>query len=248
MLFFRGTVRYEKQRAQRRRTEISVSHLFIIEGIDGSGKTTQTALLQQRLTDRGIANRRIKLPNYGYGACKPVELYLAGEFGSDPDSVNAYAASTFFAVDRYAYFRRFWESDYRAGTVILSDRYVSSNLLHQCSKLPPECHAEYAEWLEDLEYEKIGIPRPDAVFFLDVSPSVTRKMLEKRYGGDESKKDIHERDEDYLNRCYNVGLQRCSSGDFTRISCVGEDGLLRDKEEICNDILSHILRITDREK
>lgn len=219
---------------------IVLRRLFIIEGIDGSGKTTQVALLRQRLEAEGHSVLQIKLPNYGSPACAPVEQYLAGAYGSDADSVNAYAASSFFAVDRFAYYKTVWGSAYEQGSVILSDRYVSSNLIHQCVKLPVAQRKEYIDWLYDLEYDKMGIPRPDGVFYLDVPPQITDGLMTSRYEGDESKKDIHERNRDYLLRCYEMGMYCCDNLGFQKIRCLNEDGTMRSREEISQEIFSKI--------
>ena len=217
-----------------------MKRLFIIEGIDGSGKSTQVALMRQRLEQMGKNVTQIKLPNYGSPACAPVEQYLAGAFGSDADSVNAYAASSFFAVDRFAYYKTVWGKDYDDGRIILSDRYVSSNLLHQCAKLDAEQRVPYMEWLYDFEYNKMGIPRPDAVFFLDVPPKITGGLMTDRYGGDESKKDIHEKDSEYLLRCYNMGLYCCENLGFHRITCLDDEGHMLSKEAISDAIFRNM--------
>ncbi|MBO5222160.1 MAG: deoxynucleoside kinase [Clostridia bacterium] len=214
--------------------------LFIIEGIDGSGKSTQVELLRQRLEVCGKSVRRIKLPNYGSPACAPVEQYLAGAYGADADSVNAYAASAFFAVDRFAYFRTEWQQDYESDKIILSDRYVSSNLIHQCSKLPADKHADYIAWLNDFEYTKMGSPRPTAVFYLDVPPKVTSDLMTGRYEGDEGKKDIHERNGEYLRRCYDMGLYCCEHYGFIRIPCLDQNGNMLPREQICEMIFRKI--------
>lgn len=214
--------------------------LFIIEGIDGSGKTTQVSLLRQRLIEAGKDVVQIKLPNYGSPACAPVERYLAGDYGKEADSVNAYAASAFFAVDRFAYYKTGWGEAYHDGKVILSDRYVSSNLLHQCAKLPEHQRKEYMDWLHDFEYEKMGSPRPDAVFYLDVPPQITGGLMSGRYEGDESKKDIHERDTEYLRRCYEMGIYCCEHLGFHRITCLDEQGKMLPKETISDAIFRKI--------
>ncbi len=220
-----------------------MKRLFIIEGIDGSGKTTQVSLLRNRLEIAGKKVRQIKLPNYGSPACAPVEHYLAGDYGKDADSVNAYAASAFFAVDRFAYYKTDWGKDFDAGTVILSDRYVSSNLLHQCAKLPQKERAEYISWLYDFEYEKMRSPRPDAVFYLDVPPKITEDLMTGRYEGDESKKDIHESNRDYLRRCYEMGLYCCENLGFRRIPCLDEKGHMLPKEVISEAIFAQIAHL-----
>ncbi len=219
---------------------MATKRLFIIEGIDGSGKTTQVSLLRQRLLNAGKDVVQIKLPNYGSPACAPVEQYLSGAYGSDADSVNAYAASAFFAVDRFAYFKTGWGEDYEKGKVILSDRYVSSNLLHQCAKLSAEQRIGYMEWLYDFEFNKMGIPRPDAVFYLDVPPKVTGGLMTGRYEGDESKKDIHERNTEYLRRCYEMGLYCCENLGFHRITCLDDQGNMLPKEVISDAIFRKI--------
>ncbi len=219
-----------------------MKRLFIIEGIDGSGKTTQVSLLRQRLEHFGKDVVQIKLPNYGSPACAPVEQYLAGAYGADANSVNAFAASAFFAVDRFAYYKTQWGQSYDSGKIILSDRYVSSNLLHQCAKLPEEQRVPYMEWLYDFEFEKMGIPRPDAVFFLDVPPKITGGLMSSRYEGDESKKDIHERDQEYLRRCYEMGIYCCENLGFHRISCLDDHGNMLPKEEISGEIFRQIER------
>ena len=217
-----------------------MKYLFIIEGIDGSGKTTQVSLLRQRLETDGLHVRQIKLPNYGSPACVPVEQYLAGTYGATANSVNAYAASAFFAVDRFAYYKTDWGEDYEQGCVILSDRYVSSNLLHQCAKLPDEERIPYMEWLYDFEYNKMGSPKPDAVFYLDVPPMVTDGLMTGRYSGDESKKDIHERDGSFLQHCYEMGIYCCENLGFQRIRCLNEEGQMRSRQSISDEIYAKI--------
>lgn len=175
--------------------------LIVIEGLDGSGKSTQWARLAQALADRGVACRSISFPDYDDPSSTLVQMYLAGEFGSTAGEVNAYAASTFYAVDRYAAFVRHWRADYEAGKVILAARYTTSNVLHQMSKLPREQWEDYLAWLEDLEYRRMGIPRPDLVLYLDMPDEAAQSLLSHRYQGDEGKKDLHERDAEYRRRC-----------------------------------------------
>ena len=172
--------------------------LIVIEGLDGSGKSTQVELLKQRLISKNIPVRQIKLPDYDDPSSTLVKMYLNGGFGKKADDVNIYAASSFYAVDRFASYKRHWEKDYLGGTVIIADRYTTSNAVHQSVKLPESEWDGYLSWLTDYEYVKMRIPKPDAVVFLDMPVDISQKLMSKRYGGNESKKDIHEADVDYL--------------------------------------------------
>lgn len=175
--------------------------LIVIEGLDGSGKSTQWARLAQALEERGVACRSISFPDYEDPSSTLVQMYLSGEFGSAAGDVNAYAASTFYAVDRYAAYVRHWRADHESGKVILAARYTTSNVLHQMSKLPREQWEDYLAWLENLEYDRMGIPRPDLVLYLDMPDEASQRLLSHRYQGDESKKDLHERDAQYRQDC-----------------------------------------------
>ena len=174
--------------------------LIIFEGLDGSGKGTQAALTAQKLRQRGVTLRQVTFPDYDSESSALVKMYLSGRFGQKPDDVNAYAASSFYAVDRFASYKTDWGAFYREGGLVLSDRYTTSNAVHQCSKLPPAQWDGFLNWLFDFEYKKIGIPEPDLVLYLAVDPEVSQKLLENRYHGDESKKDIQEKDREYMAR------------------------------------------------
>ena len=165
--------------------------LIVVEGLDGCGKTTQVNLLPQKLKEMGIDSKLISFPDYDDPSSTLVRMYLSGEFGDKPDSVNAYAASLFYAVDRYASFKRHWSDYYQNGGVVVSGRYVEQNAYHQMSKLPEAEWDKYLDWLYETEYTKTAIPKPDAVIFLDMPLEVSAKMMESSYSGDESKKDIH---------------------------------------------------------
>ena len=176
--------------------------LVVLEGLDGSGKGTQAKLLAQALAGRGVPLRPVTFPDYSSPSSSLVKMYLNGEFGSAPEDVNAYAASAFYAVDRYASFLRFWSKDwgedYRQGKLILCDRYATSNMVYQMGKAPREEWDRYLAWVEDFEYQKLGIPRPDLVLYLDMPIEVSQKLLLERYHGDSGKKDIHESHLDFL--------------------------------------------------
>lgn len=185
--------------------------LIIIEGLDGSGKSTQIEILRKRAQQAGKQVRQVKFPNYAEDSSALVRAYLAGELGSLHE-INAYAASVLYSVDRYATFRRHMKEDYDNGCIFLLDRYTTANMYHQATKLPKEEWDSFLDWLEDLEYGKMGLPKPDLVLYLDMKPQTAKKLMENRYHGDESKKDLHEADFSYLLSCRDAALyaaQRC---------------------------------------
>ena len=179
---------------------MSRGKLIAIEGLDGSGKATQAKLLAEHLAAQGLAVREVSFPDYASDSSALVKMYLAGQFGSKPDDVNAYAASSFYAVDRYAGYKKDWGAFYENGGIIIADRYTTSNAVHQCSKLPPEQWESFINWLFDYEFHLLGLPVPDAVIYLQVDPDVSQKLMTQRYHGDESKKDVHEKNIEYLAR------------------------------------------------
>lgn len=192
--------------------------VIVIDGLDGSGKQTQTDLLQKRLKNEGKLVRAISFPDYEQPSSSLVKQYLAGDFGQAED-VSAYAASSFYAVDRYASFQQFWKNDYRSGYTIVADRYTTSNMIHQMSKLPQEQWDDFAQWLQDFEYEKMGLPKPDLVIYLDMNPNVSKKLLSARYHGDESKKDIHEANFAYMQRCRVCALYAAKKFHWHLVHC-----------------------------
>lgn len=179
--------------------------LIVIEGLDGSGKATQAALLADTLREEGRRVEQISFPDYGSESSALVRMYLAGEIG-DVGEVNAYAASLFYAADRYISYVKGWKKTYLAGYTIIADRYTTSNAAHQMAKLPREEWDGYLDWLYDCEFDRMRLPRPHLVLYLDLPPAVSRGLLDKRYGGDEAKQDIHERNRDYLLRCREAAL------------------------------------------
>lgn len=193
--------------------------LIIMEGLDGSGKGTQADLLAKRLTEQGRTLCKITFPDYASDSSALVRMYLAGKFGDKPDDVNPYAASTFYSVDRYASYKMNWGSFYREGGLVISDRYTTSNAVHQCAKLPPEQWNSFLDWLFDFEYHKIGIPEPDRVIYLAVDPEVSQRLMTERYHGDESKKDIQEKDTEYMARARAAAEYCAGALGWRRIEC-----------------------------
>ena len=193
--------------------------LIIIEGLDGSGKSTQVELLEKYFIQESVKYKKIKLPDYDSPSSTLVKMYLGGEFGKSASDVNAYAAGAFYAVDRFASFKLNWEKDYENGTVILADRYATSNSIYQMEKIPKSQWDEYLDWSADFEYGKIGIPKPDAVIYLDMPIEISQRLMSRRYGGDEGKKDVHEVDVDFLTKCREAALYAAEKQGWKVVPC-----------------------------
>ncbi|MCI6245212.1 MAG: thymidylate kinase [Eubacterium sp.] len=193
--------------------------LIIIEGLDGSGKSTQIKLLEEYLKSNEIIYKKIKLPDYDSPSSTLVKMYLGGEFGSSADDVNAYAAGAFYAVDRYASFNLGWKKDYESGALIIADRYATSNSIYQMEKIEESKWDEYLEWSEDFEYNKLSIPRPDCVIYLDMPVEISQRLMTSRYDGDENKKDVHEVNVDFLNKCRKSALYTAEKQGWKVIEC-----------------------------
>ncbi len=209
--------------------------LIVIEGLDGSGKATQAKRLTEALVEKGIPVREVSFPDYGSDSSALVRMYLSGQFGTDPQDVNAYAASSFFAVDRFASYKKDWCRDYARG-VVIADRYTTSNAVHQCSKLPKEQWEDFLNWLFDFEYKKLGIPAPDRVIYLNVDPAVSQALMTARYSGDENKKDIHERDIAYLRHSREAAAYCAEKLGWETVDCC-RDGQMRSIEDIHKDVM-----------
>ena len=215
--------------------------LIVFEGTDGSGKSTQFDLLTRRLEQEGTAFRRLRFPRYDQESSALIRMYLGGQFGSDPAAVNAYAASTFYAVDRYASYLQDWKSDYEAGALFLADRYTTSNAVHQGSKMPREEREAYFRWLYELEFEKMALPRPDLVILLDMPIELTRQLMRKRESDTNTQADIHEQNLAYLEQCRQSALEAAASLGWTVVSCA-KDGQIRTIEDIHAEVYAIVER------
>ena len=213
--------------------------LIVIEGLDGSGKATQAALLTENLRKKGCCVRQITFPNYESDSSALIKMYLRGDFGQHPGDVNAYAASSFYAVDRYAGFKSDWGRFYRDGGVIVADRYTTSNAVHQCAKLPQEQWSHFLQWLFDYEYGLLGIPAPDRVIYLQVDPALSQQLMSQRYHGDEAKKDIHERDLAYLASARAAAEYCAGLLGWDTVACAS-GGAMRTVEDIAADVLGRV--------
>jgi len=193
--------------------------LYVIEGLDGSGKSTQFEGLLEYYKSQNHPVKGISFPDYAQESSALVRMYLGGEFGGSPDCVNAYAASAFYAVDRYASFKQFWEQDYINGTAVIAARYTTSNAIYQLSKLEKQQWDGYLDWLYDFEFDKLRLPRPDKVLFLDMPPEISQRLLLERYGGNAEKHDLHERDLDYLTKCRQAAVYVAERLNWVVIPC-----------------------------
>ena len=212
-----------------------MGRLVVFEGIDGSGKSTQFQLLRDKLAALRVDFRDIAFPQYVEQSSALIKMYLSGEFGHDPEAVNAYAASSFYAVDRFASFAKNWGDYYRGGGTIITDRYTQSNAIHQGSKLSGAERIEYFDWLYSYEFKLLALPRPDLVLYMDIPVSVSVKRLQTRARQTGTRADIHELDEAYLAKCRECGLEAAEYYGWTVIPCV-KDGRIRTKAELHNEI------------
>lgn len=213
--------------------------LIVIEGTDGSGKSTQFRLLTDRLESEQVKFQKLVFPQYSEPSSALIRMYLGGEFGKSPSDVNAYAASAFYSVDRYASYRKVWGKWYEEGGLVISDRYTTSNAVHQASKEPENKREDFLNWLYDFEYDKLGLPRPDLVIYLDVPTDFTEKMLRHRETETNTHADIHEQDMQYLATCRRMGRAAAEHYGWTVIRCV-RDGAMRSMEDIHEEIHRHV--------
>ena len=213
--------------------------LIVIEGTDGSGKSTQFKKLTDRLAAEGKAFQQLEFPQYSEPSSALIKMYLGGEFGHKPTDVNAYAASAFYAVDRYASYKKVWGDWYENGGLVLSGRYTTSNAVHQASKEPEEKQADFLKWLYEFEYDKLGLPAPDLVIYLDVPTDYTEKMMRIREAATNTHADIHEQDLNYLATCRRTGKAAAAFYNWTVIQCVENDAM-RSIEDIHEEIYRYV--------
>lgn len=213
--------------------------LIVLEGIDGSGKSTQYRLLKERFEREGIAYHSAVFPRYDEESSALIRLYLGGAFGGRPSDVNACAAATFFAVDRYAAYKQDWGGIYESGGLILSDRYTTSNAVHQGSKVPEAELGAFFDWLYDFEYVRLELPRPDLVIYLDVDIDTSVARMRRRELKHHTHADIHEKDVDYLRACLRTGRLAAEHYGWRRIDFM-RDGLEREKHEKNDEIFAII--------
>ena len=219
--------------------------LIVLEGTDGSGKATQTQLLADRLRREGYPVRQLTFPRYQEDSSMLVRMYLEGRFGKEPGDVNAYAASTFYAVDRYASYKEDWGGWYEEGGLVVTDRYTTANAVHQTAKLPEGERLAYLDWLFHFEYGLMGLPRPDLVLYLDLPAELSAALRRQRKQETGAAADIHEADEAYLRACRANGTRVAAYSGWQVIRC-DRDGLVRPVEDIHREIWAAVSGLLSR--
>ncbi len=210
--------------------------LITLDGLDGSGKQTQSEKLYERLFDKGYKVKLVSFPDYDSPSSSLVKMYLGGEFSTDPDFVNAYAASSFFAVDRYASFAKNWKEEYDSGYIIIANRYTTANAIHQLTKLPDDKREEFLAWLWDFEFSKLAIPLPDIAIFLEVPVETTLSLIEKRHEATGREIDIHENAQ-HLTRAHSAAVFSAEKLGWETVHCA-PDFKMRSREDISDEVYS----------
>lgn len=216
--------------------------IFVIEGTDGSGKQTQFRKLQQRFDEENIKYRVVSFPNYDSPSSSLVKMYLSGEFGENPKDVSPYIASTFYAADRYATFKKYFEDYYNQGGIILADRYTTANMVHQAGKIEDkEERKKFLDWLCDFEFNLYGLPKPTKTIFLNMPPEDALHLIENRANKftHQTQKDIHERDKSHIIDSYNAACDVVDEYDWHEIKCI-KDNKIRTIQDIHEEIFQEI--------
>jgi dTMP kinase len=218
--------------------------LIVLEGTDGSGKSTQFKLLTERLEASHTPFRHAVFPRYSEPSSALIRMYLGGEFGTKPSDVSSYAASAFYAVDRYASYKQDWGNWYEQGGLVLCDRYTTSNAVHQASKEAPENREAFLKWLYEFEYDRLELPKPDLILYLDVPTDFTERLMRGREEKLGTHADIHEKDMAYLMTCRTAGRAAADYYGWTVIECV-KDGAMRSIEDIHEEIFAHVAKLLE---
>jgi len=213
--------------------------LIVFEGIDGSGKSTQFKFLTERLEKEGVPFRKVVFPRYKESSSSLLRSYLSGEFGSEPSDVNAFAASTFFFVDRFASYKTDWGEYYNSGGTIICDRYTTSNAIHQGAKLPENELTDFLDWLYDFEFRLMELPRPNIVLYMDIDLNTSMSQMKARQDATSTTGDIHETNSDYLAACLRTGKIAADRLSWNQVCCL-KNGAMRSVPEIHEDVYNAV--------
>lgn len=217
--------------------------LIAIEGVDGSGKATQSNKLYERLLNEGQPVKKVDYPRYQSESSSLVKMYLNGDFGKNASDVSPYIASTFYAADRYASYKLDYEEHYDQGGTVIADRYATANMIHQAGKLHDKTERDkFLDWLWDFEFNLYKIPIPDLVFFLDVPPEFNQKLMDGRDNKDNRRttKDIHESDINHLKDSYNNAVSLVDKYKWFKINCI-KNSQMRTIEDIHEEIYNIVM-------
>lgn len=223
---------------------------IVIDGADGSGKSTQRDLIVKRLKKKGYKVKFIHFPQHNQPSCAMVDRYLNGIYGN-AEEVGPYIPSIFYAIDRYDAGHKI-NKHINQGQIVIADRYVSSNMGHQGGKIiKPEERKKFYKWLYKLEYDILKIPRPDLNIILYVEPAIALKLIDKKdhnntertYIINNTKKDIHEADQKHIENAINIYREiSLSFPDFTLIECT-KKGQIMSRNKINNIIWKKVKEI-----
>ena len=213
--------------------------LFVIDGTDGSGKQTQFNKLKERLDQENIDYKTVSFPNYDSPSASLVKMYLSGEFGKNAKDVSPYIASTFYAADRYATFKKEYEEYYNNGGIILADRCTTANMVHQAGKIDNKEELEkFLDWLWDFEFNLYGLPVPTEVFFLNMPVEKSLELIKDRDNKftNTAQKDIHESDVNHLKDAHKAACYVAKKYNWYEINCVDSNNNIRTIEDIHEEI------------
>ncbi len=222
---------------------MSSGRFIVIEGSDGSGKGTQYQMLADHLTESGHDITTYDFPQYDQESSYFVREYLNGNYG-DADKLGAYTPSLFFALDRFQAAQNI-KKDLAAGKTVLANRFIGSNLAHQGQKITDDAERTvYYDWLYDLEFNILGIPKPDINIVLLVPAATAQQLVDQKSARSytDKKRDIHEADLGHLTRAVAAYEKLCQQfpDQFISLNCVDDTGAMRTRQDIQQDIRSII--------
>lgn len=216
-----------------------MSKIFVIDGTDGSGKQTQIEKLCETFEEENIAYAKFSFPRYDKPSSTFVKMYLNGEFGTNAQMISPYVASSFYALDRYACYMQEMKKEIENNKIIILDRYTTANMVHQAGKIKDIAERDkFLEWLYDFEFNKLGLPTPTKVFFLDMPLEKSEELMKNRPNkiNNETKKDIHESSREHLRSAYEAGIYVSKKYNWEHIKCCNENNKIRSIEDIHNEI------------